>query len=529
MLPDGSNTLVCELAHDADNTDKLEGNISYDVNREKKYIKEEMCVKMTWNKDRGVIDSDKSIDQILQINLFHLDNNLHYILKQNEYRGIDITSKMNYEVKPQRLSVYPYLYDTLFNNKFHNVEGTFQKATATTFAMRNTVSMLTALMLGNLRISPRALFDIRYDGIDSRMSPLPEPIDYSDNKLCNDTYMYSLTSGISADLSYQWNNLKIDCFIPFSFNLNKLRQRIQSQSLSRRDANLEFYSRIHWDSGRLLSLESHYSMGRNYPTIQMQYSGYILSDYRTLSSYTAQLWRNRWQFADIQLNYKNTTVMLFSNLSVSYNRNDPKVLYGYTLNGIFSNITTQETDRYSEGYSSNFYLSKGFYWKGLTFSLTGKWNKSHSPLLRQNEVVKYLSESYSASGSIKIDPFKFLSLSYDGTWYSGKSKQESGEEFPTVRTFTGNALASVQLPLSIFFDVSLNHYYNNQAVGNKSFALSNLSLSLQTKKVRYSLSCLNLFNVRNYTYSYIGEMAKYYSEYHIRPRQVMLTIRFKVL
>jgi hypothetical protein len=531
MLPDGGNTVVGERLHDVSNTDRLEGSVSYEVNREKKYVKEDFRFKGAWDRDNGTIDTGKSVSQALRMHRLHIDNSLHWIGKKNDYKGVDITSNLSYEVKPQRLSVRPCLYDTLFGGRLDDVaEGTCQKVTGTAFSMKNTASMLTAVMLGNLRISPRAIFDIVYDGTDSRLFPLPDSgKDHSADGLCNDTYQYSLKGGVSADVSYELGNLKMDCFIPYTFNLNRLRQRITDTSLSRRDGNIEFYSRVLWDIGEKLSFESHYSLGRNYPTIQTLYSGYIMSDYRTLSSYTPRLWRSRWQVADMQLDYKNTSAMLFSTLSASYGRDDPRVLYGYTLNGIFSNITTRETDRYSENYSAKFYLSKSFYWKGITFSLTGKWNKSHSPLLRQDEVVKYLSESYTVSGNVKVDPFKFLTLNYDGIWYLGKGRQENGEEFPVSRTFVNNASLSVQLPLSISLNASLNHYYNNQAVGNKSFTLSNLSLDCQSKKIRYSLSCRNLFNVKSYTYSYIGDMTRFYSEYHIRPRSVMFTIRFKIL
>lgn len=528
MLPGGSNTIIGEQMHDGNNTDRLEGNFSYEINREKLFFNEKMGLKGLWNRDKGIVNTGRSIDQSLRMNDFRFVNELHGIVKKNDYRGVDISSKLTYEEKPQTLSVYPCLYDTLFSEQ-QSYDGMHQAVTSRTFAMNNSASLLTAITLGNLRISPRAILDLKYDGLNSRLLPLPTPSAYSNDKLRNDTYFYHLKSGLSADLSYDLSSFQINCLIPYTFNLNRLREKVQDVSLTRRDADMEFYSRIYWNMNNHLSLESHYSMGRDYPGIETQYGGYIMSGYRYLSTYNANLWRSKWQFADMQWDYKHTMAMFFSSISASYSRNDPKVLSGYTLNGILSNVTTSETDRYSENYSVKLYTSKGFYWKGLTFSLTEQWNKSHAPVLRQNEVVKYLSESYSLSGSMKIDPFNFMTLNYNGAWYLGKGKQEGGEKFPSVRTFTNNVAMSLQLPLSISLDGSLNHYYNNQALGNKSFTLSNASITYQSKKVRYSLSCQNLFNVKNYIYSYIGDMTRYYSEYYIRSRAVMFTVRLKLL
>lgn len=528
IIPSGSNTVISEALHDGSNTDRVEGNFSYEINREKLFFKENISLKSSWYRDKGLVDTGRSIDQTLVMNNFRFYDGMHWIVKKNDYQGVDISSKLTYEEKPQTLSVYPCLYNTLFGSDDHSYEGIHQKVTSRTFAMDNSASLLTALSRGNLRLSPRAILNVAYDGLNSRLAPLPASNGDVDNKLRNDTHLYYLKSGLSADISYEWPGVQINCFVPCTFNINGLKQKVQSLSSTRCDFNMEFYSNISWSICNNLSAVWHYSITRNYPGIETLYGGYIMSNYRCLSAYTADLYRGKWQFADMQCQYKNSLNMLFSSFTVSYSRSDPKVLYGENLTGIFSNITTKETDRYSENYSAKAYISKGFCWKGLTFSFTGTWNKSHSLILRQDEVVKFLSENYSVEGNTKIDLFKFFTLNYNGAWYLGRGKQENGEEFPTMRTFTNNVSVSLQLPFGLYWDASLNNYYNNQALGNKSFTLSGTSLSLDTKAVRYSLSCQNIFNVKNYTYSYIGDMTRFYSQYHIRPRAVMFTARFKL-
>lgn len=529
IIPSSSNTIISERMHDGSNTDKLEGSFSYEVNKEKLFLSDKLHIKGLWNSDNGIADTGRSIHQQLQMNEFRITNNLNWILKKNDYRGVNMISKQTYEERPQTLDVYPCLYDTFFVSKRQMPEGIYQKVRSSTLAWENSASLLTAIMLGKVRISPRAICNFRYDVLDSHLLPLPMPTNYADSRLQNDTYFYRLQCGMSADISYEPSpSIQLNCELPYTFNIDRLKQNAQQVSMTRRDGDFELYSRIYWKIGNYLSLESHYSMGREHPLIGTQYGGYIMSGYRMLSAYTANLWRSKWQFADMQFNYKNAISMLFASLSASYNRNDPRILYGYHINGILSNVITKETDRYSENTSLKAYLSKGFYWKGFTFSLTGEWNKGHSPVLRQEKTLKYISESYSLSGNTKIDLLKILTLTYDGTWYLGKGKQEGGEEFPVVRTLNNHVDLSLQLPASLFLNASLNNYYNNQALTDKSFTLSNLSLAYHSKSIRYSFSCQNLFNVKNYTYSYINDLTRFYSEYHIRSRAIMFTMRFKI-
>lgn len=89
-------------------------------------------------------------------------------------------------------------------------------------------------------------------------------------------------------------------------------------------------------------------------------------------------------------------------------------------------------------------------------------------------------------------------------------------------------LLGLSMPMNISIDAGLNHYYNSQAMGNKSFSLINLRINLNHKRVKYSLECCNLLNTRKYVYSYNIAMSEFYSEYNLRGRSVMLTARLNL-
>ena len=99
---------------------------------------------------------------------------------------------------------------------------------------------------------------------------------------------------------------------------------------------------------------------------------------------------------------------------------------------------------------------------------------------------------------------------------------------PAIRTMNNSLLLSLSMPMNISIDAGLNHYYNNLAISNKSFALLNLKINLSHKRVKYSLECNNLLNTHKYVYSYNIAMSEFYSEYNLRGRSVMLTARMNL-
>ena len=59
------------------------------------------------------------------------------------------------------------------------------------------------------------------------------------------------------------------------------------------------------------------------------------------------------------------------------------------------------------------------------------------------------------------------------------------------------------------------------------FADLNLSYTLKNTEIR--LDCTNLFNTRHYISTVFNETGRYYTEYGLRPGEVLLRVRFKFL
>lgn len=527
MMPDGSQNVIEEQMSSAATTDKLEGNISYNRNEENNYLASDVNFSGEWERGIGDIFNEQNVNQSLTMKTFQASNALHWIRKKNEYRGIRLNSHTDFGIKPQNFYVYPCLFDDLFPEE--DIAGIHQHVKNINFATRNHISLLTAWKIGDIRISPAGIFNLRYNGLRSELSPTQDLKDSPDGIFQNNAYFYEIESGLSVDVDYKIRWFEVALFLPLKFNYNRLKQKIQGLALNKSEVLTDPSIAIKYKMNAQWETAISHSLSYGSTDMQKLYGGYILTNYRNLNSYEASLDKAVYQTTHFKVDYKNVANMLFAGINAVYSQYKPRVLYGYNLNGVLSRMTTRETDKNGNGWYTGFRLSKGFFWKNLNLELESAWSKNESPQLRQDEEVCYLSQTAFVTGKANVNLFKWLSLDYQGTWQWNQSWIKYGGHFPINRTFTNKAIATATIVSGLTLSGRLDNYYNNQIEGNKSFTLMDMTLSYKWKGTVFTLVWNNIFDIKEYTYSYTNSMNKYYSEYRIRPTSVMLKVKFKIL
>ena len=192
-----------------------------------------------------------------------------------------------------------------------------------------------------------------------------------------------------------------------------------------------------------------YSMSWSMPEISTLYGGAVLSDYRSLTRYAADLTEGMRNHFSLGLSYKDIFNMLFLNLSAVYSLTKPDILYGYDFDGIYSTTLTTRTGELSHTVSAGIELSKGFYWKDLTAKLELGASWTDSPFLLQEQVARMSMQGYSAGLDISLSPFKFLGLTYNGSVMYSLSRQASGENLTPLLTASNDLTLSFRLPAGI--------------------------------------------------------------------------------
>lgn len=528
MLPDGTATVVEEQMASVVTENRLEGDFSYKLNKERSYVNNELSFSGGWQRGRGNLNSEQAIAQRQVINTFSVSNRLHYIHKSDAYKGVEVNSRIRLETKPQHLYICPNLFTDLFPEG--SAVGAEQQVTHSGLSTANRISLLSALMWKGIAFHPIGLFNLDYGHLDSELRPwaAEELSEFPENRWNNDERLLRLSVGGGLGMSYRKKKFDVNIYVPVTYNWDYLRQK-------GRDGDLKSHSVLVTPSAQVIyTPQSRWKMTGNYtsyytaPLLNQLYTGYILTNYRNLTNYVPTLKRTLYHTGNLSVDYKDVANMFFVGLDASFTAFSPPVLYGYQMEGILSRFITRETDEQGNFWNLKVRTSKSFFWKKLGIELEGGWRQGLTPQLRQEEELKYHSQHATVRAKVNLSPVYCLSVAYEGIWQWGRTWNDGGT-FPVSRIWINKASAELRILKELFLSIGLEHYYDNQILGNKSFELADAELKYQLKETVFSLKWDNIFDVRNYTYTYMSDMNRYYSSYHIRPTSVLLSVRFNIL
>ena len=513
LLPDGSKNVVDERFNGMLHRNIANGNITYMQNTEKKYIKEQL--KFDWLSTDGSskIFTGEDIVQENSIENYRLHNLFHLTSRTGSDKGVEFLSKINLEKRPHSLSVNPNLFPDIIMS-----EQMFQSAERRNISTENRLDFLSAIVWGNLQIHPTIFFDYTHNGLTSSL-----------NKYHNDLRLTSINTGIGVIANYRIKRFYADLYVTGNYRYFNLNNKDTDIETDKHRFVVEPHLTLKYDIDGTNELRFNASLSHSNPAIENLYDSYILTSYRQLSVYeNNELYQSQVQNYTLSYDYKNIVSMLFFGVDAGWTHNRPDVLYGSYYDGISERITCVKTHETMDVFSAKLRASKGFDWKRLKIGAECGYSYYDSPILLQNEIIRYNGNSLSAKLDITLTPFQWLSFSYDGSYYQSQTKMKNGWDMPLLRTISNNASLEFYLPYDITLGASALHYYNNLNNDDASFLLGEANIKYTYKRWSITLSCDNIFNKKSYVYSTSNGLTENTSIYHIRPRSILLKIRCRL-
>ena len=513
LLPDGTKNVVDERFNGTLQRNIANGNITYMQNTEKNYIKEQL--KFDWLSTDGSskIFTGEDIAQENSIENYRLHNLFHLTSRTGRDKGVEFLSKINLEKRPHSLSVTPNLFPDVIMS-----EQMFQSAERRNISTENRLDFLSAIVWGNLQIHPTIFFDYSHNGLTSSL-------DTYHNDLC----LTSINTGVGIIANYRIKRFYADLYVTGNYRYFSLNNRDTDVDTDKHRFVVEPHLTLKYDIDGTNELRFNASLSHSNPAIENLYDQYILTSYRQLSVYeNNELYQSQVQNYTLSYDYKNIVSMLFFGIDVGWTHNRPDVLYGSYYDGISERITSIKTNETMDVFSAKLRASKGFDWKRLKIGAECGYSYYDSPILLQNEIIRYNGNSLNAKLDISLTPFQWLSFSYNGSYSQFQTRMKTGEDMPLLRTISNNALLEFYLPHDITLGASASHYYNNLNNDDGSFLLGEANIKYTYKRWSFTLSCDNFFNKKSYVYSISNGLTENTSIYHIRPRSILLKIRCRI-
>ncbi len=286
------------------------------------------------------------------------------------------------------------------------------------------------------------------------------------------------------------------------------------------------------------------------------YAGYIMTNYRAFQrSYVEQLSETDRMGANVSLSYRSALTATFFNLTASYTHTRDNQTYGYDYRGATSVVEAVARPTAADGYSVGADFSKGFDWLQSSFRLFSSYSSSSSERLIGGTVWPFRSCGVSAGAGGTITPLPWLNFVVSGGTsisYASTLSPQTEQTPRAVQSATGRLKMNVFITRRLTLTATAEDNYTNGRSSeshqacldgrvatdegkanltetNRHAWFGDVSAKLKTKHVDWQLELNNLLNQQTYTQVHYSALDIYATTARLRPRNVILTARFKLL
>ncbi|MCQ2197693.1 MAG: hypothetical protein MJZ60_09260 [Bacteroidaceae bacterium] len=347
----------------------------------------------------------------------------------------------------------------------------------------------------------------------------------------NDLWYNTYSVALDQSYKYERHNYSFTLGLPLNLYSQMLDDRIRQDRHSY--THLLFFPSLNfwWDITRDLWLNGGVNYSKTVGDPGGIYSGYIMSNYRTFQrSYVEQLSETKNYGANINLRYRNALQALFANIGFNFRRSHDNQIYGYTYEGATSVIQAVDQPTVADNYSVNGEASKGFDFLRSSVRVFASYALTQSERLIADKLYQFNAQSLSYGGSLSFSPADWMGVVYSCGFAGSRSYTEGHqEEARRVRSNTQRLSMSLYPTKTLTLTLSAEDNYNNLTTTNRHAWFGDAKAKLKLKRVDLELQANNLFDQRQYTRVSYSGLDIYCQTSQLRPRNIIASIRFKLL
>lgn len=512
-LPDGTSNLVKQKTNSLTHQTVGYGTFTYMLNSKSRYLKDQIKAEFIHQDGSSSTQMAEFINQKSKLKNLYLNNSLHFTNRTAGNRGVDFFSKINFERRPHNLFASTNLFPQVVTG-----DDVFQDVVRSNLSTENRLDLLSAIVLGKLSIHPTAHLNFSKDKLTSVLQT------YN-----NDLALNTIDAGIGITAFYKLNSTYCELFLTGAYRLYDLKNNQVDLTTDKHRFVVEPHLSIRYAINNNHELRLKSSLAYSSPAIENLYDNYILTNYRQLSIYQSHdLYQANVFATSLSYDYRNILSMWFAGLDMGFTHYSPNVLYGASYQGEKELIISRPTNEAADSYTVSLRSSKGWDWAKTKLSVNATYKHLDSPLLIQDQIVRYLSNSSYLSMSLYAMPLHWMAIDYSNSWYIIKSRMKLGSSVPTQNTFKSKLAFNFFMAKALSLNMNFAYYYNNRNEKDKSFILSNAEASYAIKRWNFTLVVDNLWNQKQYINSFSTELQENTTIYRIRPRSVLLKVRYRI-
>lgn len=336
---------------------------------------------------------------------------------------------------------------------------------------------------------------------------------------------------VSANWSYISKKFRASLALPVGYSIQHSRDPLnfgsdhESQPYFTPSLSLWYQIGYQWT----LSSSARYSKG--FSTIRQLYSGYLLSNYRTIQKNSGAFSGSSSQSYSLSLRYNEPVKSINANIGASYVRMQFDKLQEVDFDDILSIRKTLPYNGYNDAKRISLNFTKGFDRYITKAELQAGYSISTSNQLQQDILLTSESNTYNIMFSLNGKISSLLNCVYYISYSNSKSAMKDaatvtnmGIISSTSQKFQINVFPAKTLILSM--DMS---YSQSTTTGNlPSTFFMDLWAQYKFKRWEFNIHWNNILNANEYIIAYYGDFYSSVNAYELRPSNIILSVRFSL-
>lgn len=518
-----------EKLSSADRINQLNASIQLNTNKANYYLNNQFSFNGQWNQTEGTVIRPDTIFQYLKKPLYAFSNNFN-LIKNYKKTSIKINSYLAYTRSPQLLNVMPVLYGNLFNGitdpaamRQGLLQTKFISNTSVSFGL-NSQHLKQNYYLGVNANLQRFQSDLQEEAQTGVISPKTDSL--SNSLKWNKAEMY-----FTPDYTYVYNHFRLQALLPISYTNFYTNDQLSGQSKNLNRLFLNPTVLINYDLSQFIALSANARYTNQLGELSDLFTSYLMQSYRNLVKNDGQLPEIKNQTYNIYLNYRHPIHQLFINLNSSYSRNHFNLLSSYAYQNILSVKTTYSIPNVTSASSVSAKISKGIDLINGTLSIYASYANNNGSQINQGKILDYQNEIYLIKPTIATKIKSWASFTYSFEFTQSKSNIiDDISNFAPI--YSNTHLAQLNLFPLKRLTINLAHeYFYSSAIsrGYRTMSFADTGIKYLYKNIEFGAAYNNIFNAKQYiTASYINTNTYYY-QYNLRPAQVLINVRFKII
>lgn len=505
----------------------LDAGVLIEKNENSIYLRNYLKYHKRWNADQGNILFNQN-DNILQRRNY-TDEALFNALSLAQYIGkqlVDIQSTLEYHNTPQALTVRPGQFQDIINAGMPYEE---MKQNIVYKGLKWDNSMGFIRRLNRWTIAPKI-------GLNYASNNLQSNVMLHDNNettllgadYSNDMVNSSINLALAVRLGWEANKWKFNINMPynvFAFNV-KQQQVIQLERTPRNTFNPSTGLQYQLNANNDLSINI--GANKTYGGLNDLYNAFIINQYRTMQRYNSRLLGSKNIHSGIHYSYRNTLKANFANLSYNYITGTKDYIQSTSLDGL-GRMSMDIIDKNSNNYSHKLAggVSRFFSGPKTVVKMSGSMTWSATDYLLND--IMTTQKSTNSAGTLEV--INSLSSVVSGDFKTSigqiNNKMASGK---TNKILYNNYFLNLVLYPSKNNSLSINNsLYGTNVPGQRDqfFIDATYRYTLNKWKTDIELTALNILNNNNYVQQISSNYELIQSYFELRPRQIMISTRFK--